>query len=75
MKTGNDSLEKGTSMRQEGPEHKDTWHLRIISCMSGCLESRVCVDRRERRRGWKGRKRPDCKQPCKCHTKELELLP
>lgn len=42
MRMGKDILEEGTSMRQERPEHKDTWHLRITSCMSGCLESGVC---------------------------------
>lgn len=46
MRMGKDILEEGTGMRQEGPEHKDTWYLRITSWMSGCLESGVCEQKR-----------------------------
>lgn len=35
-------------------EHKDTWHLGIISCGSRCLDSGVCVNpKRGGRGGWK----------------------
>ena len=32
---------------KEGMGHKDTWHLGIISCGSRCLDSGVCVNRKE----------------------------